>query len=70
MITCPESVQEPWPPGAENGKVPSKYSCLQNPMDSGAWPGNSPQGRKQSDNTEVTYMHSATFKMDDQQTIL
>ena len=32
----------------------SKYSCLENPMDRGAWPYYSPQGHTESDTAEVT----------------
>ena len=43
---------------------PLQYSCLENPMDRGAWwatvhRGYSPQGRKESDTTEVTW-HACT----------
>ena len=31
-----------------------QYSCLENPMDRGAWGGYSPQGLKESDITELT----------------
>ena len=33
---------------------PLQYSCLENPMDIGAWQGYSPQDCKESDMTEVT----------------
>ena len=32
-----------------------QYSCLENPMDRGAWPTVLPQGLTESDTTEVTY---------------
>ena len=31
-----------------------QYSCLENPMDTGAWWTTSPQGRTESDTTEAT----------------
>ena len=37
--------------GEGNGN-PLQYSCLENPMDGGAWLGYSPWGRKESDMTE------------------
>ena len=33
---------------------PLQYSCLENPMDRGAWQATSPQGCRESDTTEVT----------------
>ena len=38
-------------PGGEHG-IPLQYSCLENPMDRGAW--QAPWGRKESDMTEAT----------------
>ena len=38
-------------PGEGNGN-PHQYSCLENPMDEGAWLGYSPWGHKESDTTE------------------
>ena len=38
-------------PGEGNGK-PLQYSCLENPMDGGAWQATGPWGRKESDMTE------------------
>ena len=38
-------------PGEGNGN-PLQYSCLENPMDRGAWQGYSPWGCKESDKTE------------------
>ena len=45
----------------ESGRSPGKgnsnllhYSCLENPMDRGAWWTYSPQDRKESDTTETT----------------
>ena len=40
-------------PGEGNGN-PLQYSCLDNPMDRGAWQATSPWGHKESDTTEVT----------------
>ena len=43
-------------PGGGQGH-PLQYSCLENPMDRGAWrslEGYSPQGHKESDATEAT----------------
>ena len=38
-------------PGKGNGNPP-QYSCLENPMDRGAWWASSPSGRKESDTTK------------------
>ena len=38
-------------PGEGNGN-PLQYSCLENPMDGGAWWGYSPRSHKESDKTE------------------
>ena len=38
-------------PGGGHGN-PFQNSCLENPMDRGAWQGYSPWGRKESDRTE------------------
>ena len=38
-------------PGGEHD-IPLQYSCLENPMDRGAW--QAPWGRKESDMTEAT----------------
>ena len=40
-------------PGGEHGNA-LQYSCLENPMDRGAWWATSPQGPKESDMTEAT----------------
>ena len=40
-------------PGVGNGN-PLQYSCLENPMDRGAWWPYTPQGYKESDMTEAT----------------
>ena len=39
-------------PGGRPGN-PLQYSCLENPMDRGAWGGYSPEGHKESDRTRV-----------------
>ena len=43
-------------PGVGNGK-PLQYSCLENPMDRGAWQLQS-VGRQESDTTECVHTHS------------
>ena len=43
-------------PGGGHGN-PLQDSCLENPMDRGAQPVDSPWGCKESDMTEVTYIH-------------
>ena len=40
-------------PEGEHGN-PRQYSCLENPMDRGAWRGCSPYGHTESDTTEAT----------------
>ena len=40
-------------PGGGNSN-PFQYSCLENPMDRGAWRGYSPGGHKEADTTEMT----------------
>ena len=40
-------------PGEGNGN-PLQYSCLENPMDRGAWRATVHRGRKKSDTTQVT----------------
>ena len=40
-------------PGGGHGN-PLQYSCLENPMDRGAWQATSPKGRKKLDTTEAT----------------
>ena len=52
MGSIPESGRFP---GKGNGK-PLQYSCLENPMDRGAWQGYSPWGVKESDMTEHTHI--------------
>ena len=42
-------------PGEGNGN-PLQHSCLENPMDRGAWLGYSPWGHKESDRTEQLYL--------------
>ena len=39
-------------PGEENGNL-LQYSCLENPMDRGAWQGHNPWGHKESDMTNT-----------------
>ena len=43
-------------PGEGNGN-PLQYSCLENPMDGGAWWATSPLGHKESDTTEQLNHH-------------
>ena len=43
-------------PGEGNGNA-LQYSCLENPMDRGAWWYTVPQGRKESDTTERLHFH-------------
>ena len=43
-------------PGGGNGN-PLQYSCLENPMDRGAWWDYNPWGHKQLDKTERLSMH-------------
>ena len=43
-------------PGGGHGKPP-QYSCLENPLDSGALWGTIHGGGKKSDTTEATLMH-------------
>ena len=55
-------------PGEGNGN-PLQYSCLENPMDSGAWWSGaysgacSPRGRKESDRTERPHFLSLSLSM-------
>ena len=42
--------------GEGNGNPP-QYSCLENPMDGGAWLGYSPWGHEESDTTERLHFH-------------
>ena len=44
-------------PGEGNGSL-LQYSCLENPMDRGAWWANSPWGLKESDTTEQLSTHA------------
>ena len=43
-------------PGEGNGN-PLQYSCLENPMDGGAWCRLLSMGRKESDTTEQLHFH-------------
>ena len=52
-------MQEPWDPIPEGRRSPGsghshphQYSCLESPLDRGAWSGYSPRGRKESDTAE------------------
>ena len=45
-------LQCPLFPFREGNGTPLQYSCLENPMDGGAWWGYSPGGRRESDMTE------------------
>ena len=59
MVKNLPAMQETWvgsldwedPPGEGNG-YPLQYSCVENPMDRGAW-WDSPWGHKESDTTEL-----------------
>ena len=44
-------------PFGEGNGTPLQYSCLENPMDGGAWVGCSPWGRYKSDTTERLHFH-------------
>ena len=65
MVKTLPAMQETWvqTPGREDAlekenSNPLQYSCLANPMDSGAWWATySPWGRKELDMTENTYTH-------------
>ena len=48
-------------PGGEHDN-PHQYSCLENPMDRGAWWAPSPRGHKESDTTEETEHSRVTSK--------
>ena len=55
-LQCGRPGFHPWVgkfPGAGNGN-PLQYSCLENPMDGGAW---CPWGRKELDTTERLHLH-------------
>ena len=51
-------------PGGGNGN-PLQYSCLENPMDRGAWWANSPRGHKESDMTEHARMQNVVRRAHD-----
>ena len=56
LSTMPTPGFDPWVgkfPGEGKGN-PLQYSCLENPMDRGAW---CPWGRKESDTTERLHFH-------------
>ena len=48
--------------GEGNG-TPLQHSCLENPMDGGAWWGCSPWGREESDTTERLHFHTLEKEM-------
>ena len=48
-------------PGGEHDN-PHQYSCLENPMDRGAWWAPSPRGHKESDTTEEIEHSRVTSK--------
>ena len=49
-------------PLGEGHGNPLQYSCLENPMDRGAWQAYSPWGRKELDTTErLTLLHFLYF---------
>ena len=48
-------------PGGEHDN-PHQYSCLENPMDRGAWWAPSPRGHKELDRTEETEHSWVTSK--------
>ena len=60
-LQCGRPGFDPWVgkfPGEGNGN-PLQYSCLENPMDGGAW---CPWGHKELDTTErLHFFHSVTF---------
>ena len=59
-LQCGRPRFDPWVgkfPGEGNGK-PLQYSCLENPMDEGAW---CPWGRKELDTTEWLHFHFLSF---------
>jgi len=47
-------------PGEGNGN-PLQYSCLENPMDGGAWWATSPRGGKESDTTSLSLSFHKNF---------
>ena len=48
-------------PGEDNGN-PLRCSCLENPVDEGAWKAYSSWGRKESDTTERLHFHFFHFQ--------
>ena len=69
MVKDPPAMQETWVPSLDwedpLGKemATHSYSCLQNPMDRGAWVGYNPWDRKELDMTEqLTFSLSVFFK--------
>ena len=51
-------------PGGGNGNQ-LQYSCLENPMNRGAWQATVPQGHKESDMTEATQHTHAPYQQYD-----
>ena len=58
MVKSPAAVRETWvlpglgkSPGEGNGN-PLQYSCLENPMNGGAWQATVQEVKKESDTTE------------------
>ena len=51
--SCPLCVQDV-PQYGEGNDNPLQYSCLEDPMDRGAWQSTSPEGHKESDTTKAT----------------
>ena len=52
--TWVQSLGQEDPPGEQNGN-PLQYSCLENPMDRGAWQATIHGAAKKSDTTEATW---------------
>ena len=48
-------------PGGGNGN-PLQYSCLENPVDRGAWQATRMWGHKESDTTEPAHTHYPQFQ--------
>ena len=57
---CPISLSGGFPGGGQGN--PLQYSCLENPMDRGAWRAMGPWGHKESDTTEVA-QHSRILRV-------
>ena len=52
VLVGPGLITIHWNVFGEGDGTPLQYSCLENPMDGGAWLGCSPWGREESDMTE------------------